>query len=129
MIGFITKGYGISVHQKDCPNVTQGMSNPDLRDRWVEAWWDEPAGGLPVKNVYEALLQVHIMDEVGALADIANALADMKVSILQINSQKANGGRAIVNMKIGCKNVEHYTSIVSRLRSLPSIIDVVRGFS
>ncbi|MBQ7317078.1 MAG: bifunctional (p)ppGpp synthetase/guanosine-3',5'-bis(diphosphate) 3'-pyrophosphohydrolase [Clostridia bacterium] len=129
VVGFITKGYGISIHQKDCPNVTQGQSNPDLKDRWVNAWWDEPEGITPVKSVYEALLQVHVLDEVGALADIANTLVEMKVSILQINSQKASGGRAIINMKIGCKNVEHYNSIVSRLRSLHNIIDVVRGFS
>ncbi|MBE6586566.1 MAG: bifunctional (p)ppGpp synthetase/guanosine-3',5'-bis(diphosphate) 3'-pyrophosphohydrolase, partial [Ruminococcaceae bacterium] len=129
VIGFITKGYGISIHQQDCPNVTQGQSNPDLSDRWVKAWWDEPEGSTPVKSVYEALLQVHVLDEVGALADIANTLVEMKVSILQINSQKASGGRAIINMKIGCKNVEHYNSIVSRLRSLSNIVDVVRGFS
>ena len=129
VVGFITKGYGISIHQKDCPNVTQGQNNPDLKDRWVKAWWDEPEGITPVKSVYEALLQVHVLDEVGALADIANTLVEMKVSILQINSQKASGGRAIINMKIGCKNVEHYNSIVSRLRSLQNIIDVVRGFS
>ena len=129
VVGFITKGYGISIHQKDCPNVTQGQNNPDLKDRWVQAWWDEPQESTPVKSVYEALLQVHVLDEVGALADIANTLVEMKVSILQINSQKANGGRAIINMKIGCKNVEHYNSIVSRLRSLQNIIDVVRGFS
>ena len=81
------------------------------------------------KSVYEALLQIHSVDAVGVLADIANALADMRVSILQINSQKASGGRAIVNLKISCKNVEHYNAIVSRLKSLNNIIDVVRGFS
>ncbi len=129
VVGFITKGYGISIHKQDCPNVTQGLTNPDLSDRWIKAWWENHEGDQPAKSVYEALLQVHIMDAVGALADIANTLADMKVSIMQINSQKANGGRAIVNLKIGCKNVEHYNSIVSRLRSLPHTVDVVRGFS
>ena len=129
VVGFITKGYGISIHKHDCPNVTQGRSNPDLSDRWVRAWWESDQGAQQERSVYEALLQVHTLDAVGVLADIANALAEMKVSILQINSQKANGGRAIVNMKISCKNVEHYNSIVSRLRSLNNIIDVARGFS
>jgi (p)ppGpp synthase/HD superfamily hydrolase len=66
---------------------------------------------------------------VGVLADITVALADMKVSILQINSQKAGADRVIINLKISCKNVEHYNSIVSRLRSLKNILDVIRGFA
>ena len=128
VIGFVTKGYGISIHKQDCPNVLQGRNNPDLADRWKDARWEgsvnESRG-----SVYEALLQVHTLDTVGVLADITVALADMKVSILHINSQKAGADRVIINLKISCKNVEHYYSIVSRLRSLKSILDVTRGFS
>ena len=51
------------------------------------------------------------------------------MSILQINSQKAGMDRVIINLKVGCKNVEHYNSIVSRLRGLRNILDVTRGFS
>ncbi len=128
IVGFVTRGYGISIHKLDCPNVRQGRANPDMCERWKEAHWEIPSEGTP-KSVYEALLQIHTMDEVGVLASITAALADMKVSILQINSQKAGGDRAIINLKISCKNVEHYNSIVSRLRSLESIVDVLRGFS
>ena len=128
VIGFITRGYGISIHKHDCPNVIQGRNNPETADRWLSAWWE--GGGENVnKGVYEALLQIHALDCVGVLAEVANALADMRVSILQINSQKASGGRAIINLKISCKNVEHYNSIVSRLKSLENIVDVARGFS
>ncbi len=128
VVGFVTKGYGISIHKADCPNVVQGRSNPDMLDRWKEAHWETPTGDAQ-KSVYEALLQIHTVDAVGVLADITVALADMKVSILQINSQKAGDDRAIINLKVSCKNVEHYNSIVSRLRSLSNILDVIRGFS
>ena len=128
VVGFVTKGYGISIHKQDCPNVLQGKDNPDLADRWKPAHW-EGAVSDSGKSVYEALLQVYALDTVGVLADIAAALADMKVSILQINSQKAGSDRVIINLKISCKNVDHYTSIVSRLRSLQNILDVTRGFS
>ena len=129
VVGFITKGYGISIPKQDGPHVAQGKENPDLLDRWVKAWWETAEETEHSRSVYEAHLQVHTIDAVGVLADIANVLADMRVSILQINSQKASGGRAIVNLKISCKNVEHYNSIVSRLRSLVNVVDVVRGFS
>ena len=128
VVGFVTKGYGISIHKHDCPNVLQGQNDPDLRDRWKTAHWEgsEADSG---KSVYEALLQIHALDAMGVLAAITVALADMKVSILHINSQKAGDDRAIINLKISCKNVEHYNSIVSRLRSLKNILDVTRGFS
>lgn len=129
VVGFVTKGYGISIHKKDCPNAVQGMSNPGMEDRWKKAHWEQDGDGESTKSVYEALLQVHTIDTVGVLADISGALADMKVSILSINSQKASGGRAIMNLKISCKNVDHYNSIVSRLRSLENVVDVVRGFT
>ena len=128
VIGFVTKGYGISIHKQDCPNVLQGRDNPDLADRWKPAHWEGSSMDTG-KSVYEALLQIHTLDTVGVLADITVALADMKVSILHINSQKAGVDRVIINLKISCKNVEHYNSIVSRLRSLKNILDVTRGFS
>ena len=56
-------------------------------------------------------------------------LADMKVSVLSINSQKKSEDRVIINLKISCKNVEHYKSIVSRLKDLRNVEDVTRGFS
>ena len=128
VIGFVTKGYGISIHKQDCPNVLQGRDKPDMADRWKPAHW-EGAVGESRGSVYEALLQIHALDTVGVLADISVALADMKVSILHINSQKAGVDRVIINLKISCKNVEHYNSIVSRLRGLKNILDVTRGFS
>ena len=129
VIGFVTKGYGISIHKKDCPNVIEGQKNQENRDRWKEAYWEEPENTGMARDVYEAHLQLFTEDRVGMLADIAVALADMKVAILQVNSQKRNGGRCIINLKISCKNIEHYNSIVSRLRSLDGIENVARGYS
>ncbi len=129
VIGFITKGYGISIHKKDCPNVTDGMKKSENADRWVEANWEEAEGRDASKNVYEALLQVYTEDRIGILADIAVALSDMKVSILQVNSQKCNSGEGIINLKVSCKNTEHYNSIVSRLKTLNGVNRVTRGFS
>ena len=128
VVGFVTKGYGISIHKKDCPNVIEGMKNEGNRDRWKPAYWEDSEQGR-AKNVYEALLQLFTEDRVGMLADVAVALADMKVAILQVNSQKRNNGRGIISLKISCKNIEHYNSIVARLRTLNGVESVGRGFS
>ncbi len=129
VIGFITKGYGISIHKKDCPNVIEGRKNEALLDRWVTAHWETADESASSKSVYEALLQLFTEDRVGMLADIAVALADMKVAILHVNSQKRANGRCIISLKVSCKNIEHYNSIVSRLRSLDGVESVARGFS
>ncbi len=129
VIGFITKGYGISIHKKDCPNAISGAANPESRDRWIEAHWETPEDTGVSKNVYEALLQVFTEDKIGMLANIAVALADMKVMILQVNSRKKANGDYIIDLKVSCKNIDHYYSIVSRLRTLDGVLDVVRGFS
>ena len=128
VVGFITKGYGISIHKKDCPNVIEGKKLEINKDRWKEAYW-ESDGQDQSRNVYEALLQLFTEDRVGMLADVAVALADMKVAILQVNSQKRTMGRCIISLKISCKNIDHYNSIVARLRGLNGVESVGRGFS
>ena len=128
VIGFITKGFGISIHKVDCPNVESGMKKPEDADRWVEAHW-ERGNAEQSNDVYEALVQVYAYSSLTILAEITMALADMKVLLLQINTQKKNDGRMVINLKISCKNVDHYHSIVSRLKGLKDVTDVGRGFS
>jgi len=79
--------------------------------------------------MYEALLQIHADNRIGMLADISTALADMRVSILQINVSYKSDGSSIINMMVGCRNIDHYNSIVSRLRVLNGVNNVLRGFS
>ena len=129
VIGFVTKGFGISIHKTDCPNVIQGKKNPENNDRWKEAFWEAPASGGEAHSIYEALLQIYSDDRIGMLADITAVLADMRVSILQVNVVRRNTDDTIVNLKVGCKNIDHYNSIVSRLRGLNGVNSIVRGFS
>ena len=73
-------------------------------------------------------MQIHAYNTITLIADITSALAEMKVSILQINSQKRSDDTMQIGVKVACKNIDHYNSIVSRLRSLADVIDVTRGF-
>ena len=125
VIGFITKGYGISIHKKDCPNVVSSMEKEEDRGRWVEAHWET---GAKPNDEYEALIQVCTYDRIGMFADISVALAEMKVFILNINTIKKNDEQAILNLKICCKNVEHFSSIVAKLSSIKDVISVKRGY-
>ncbi len=128
VIGFVTKGFGISIHKMDCPNVVQGRQNPENAERWKEAHWEGHVERGNSDSIYEALLQIYVDDRIGMLADITTALADMRVSILSINVSQ-RGEAYVVNLKVGCRNIDHYNSIVSRLRGLKGVSNILRGFS
>jgi len=129
VVGFITRGYGISIHKCDCPNVIAGKQNPENAARWVEAHWETEADTSSSQSMYEANLKIQVEDRLGIVADISVALSDMKVFLLQINTLKSGNERSMINIKISCKNVDHYHSIVSRLKTISGVVDVVRGFS
>ena len=129
IVGFITRGFGISVHKSDCPNVAASRKNEDNLSRWVSAEWETLGNSAHSNEIYEATLQVIVEDGIGVIASISMALADMKVSISQINTQTLKNGDVSITLVVGCKNTSHYDAIVSRLRSLKSIISVSRGFS
>ena len=127
VIGFITKGFGISIHKRECPNVVSSLARGDALDRWVEAHW-EGGNNDAGKDLYEALLSIRALDRIGALAEITTALADMKVSILNVVvKQNVGNGYSLIQLTIGGKNVSHVESIISRLRTLDSVESVYRG--
>ena len=78
--------------------------------------------------MYEAIVQLYVVDRLGLIAEVTSILADMKVPIISINSNSRPNSRAIITMKIVCKNIDHYNNIVDRIRGLNGIEDIVRGF-
>lgn len=126
IVGFITKGYGISVHKVDCPNIIADIEKK--KDRLVTVEWRRGEAESR-ESGYEALLQIFTEDRISMLADISSALADMRVSITQIYSQKKGDGTSIINISVACKNVSHLHSIVARLKSINGIYDIKRGYS
>ena len=127
IIGFITKGYGISVHKRDCPNVVNNMREEN-KDRFVRADWDTPAGGKHEESGYEALMSIRAVNSLSLLASITTALLDMHVTLSQISTQNQQNSRIIVNLTVVCKNLDHYYSIVSRIKSLKDVESVTRGY-
>ncbi|MDD6265410.1 MAG: TGS domain-containing protein, partial [Clostridia bacterium] len=128
LIGFITKGYGVSVHKKDCPNVCNNYGKPEYKDRFVSAKWENEELGKN-SSMFEALLVVYARNSFSLLASITAALAEMRVTLLQINTQKAPDDCIIINLTVSCKNLDHVNSIVSRLNSIENIESVKRGFA
>ena len=123
VIGFVTRGFGVSVHKRDCPNAVAGVADPEQADRWLGAHWEEKdAGG----TMYEASLTVLAEDKIGVLAEVSVALAEMKIPVLTINVAPPKDARAIIHLTVGCKDTEHYRAIVTRLSSIPTVLRVTR---
>ncbi len=129
VVGFVTRGLGTSIHKADCPNAERGRRNPEMQGRWVEASWEDEFVSHGSEDLFEAMLKIFTIDRIGILADISVALAEMRVTIMSVNTGANTGGKAIINLSIGCKNVSHFRSIISRLRKIDGILDVVRGVS
>jgi GTP pyrophosphokinase len=130
ILGFITKGFGISIHKQDCPNAAEIAAKEENRDRFVSAFWDDAVmqSKHGSENLYEAHLQIFAENDIMLLANITRALADMKVTLHQINTQNKDG-EMILNLTVGCKNTDHFTSIISRMRSIDKVTDVKRGYA
>ena len=128
IIGFITKGFGVSIHKYDCPNVINARRNVENDDRWVIAHWESSVSqSSSVEDMYEVLLQIHAEDRALLIADISTLLAEMKVPLLQINTMKRTAYTVVLNITVACKNIEHCHSIVARLKNINGIDDIYRG--
>ncbi len=126
LIGFITKGFGISVHKADCPNVIESMRHEENKDRFVSAYWDSEKIYDP-DNSFEAMIKIYAESSFSIIADITRTLADMHVPILQINSNKKSEDLIIIQLLVACKSIEHLNSILTRLNQIKNVEKVFRG--
>lgn len=127
LIAFVTKGFGISVHKADCINIAQKRAAGEDESRFKEAQWvDEYVNGQQ-NRTFEAVVHITAVNSYVLIAEITMALADMRVSILQMNSQNKNDNEVNITMTLGCKNLEHLYSIQARLRSIRDVLHVTRS--
>lgn len=126
IVGFITKGYGISVHKCDCANLINSTATD--KDRLVNVEWRKNSSEYKEAR-FEAVMQIIADDRISMLADISTALAEMKVSILQINTQKRSADQSAINLSVSCKNLGHFNSIVSKVKGIRGVNSVERMMS
>ncbi len=131
IIGFVTRGFGVSVHKYDCPNAKAGLLKQEEKDRWVNVRWSRVSleQGDNTSGAFEALLQVYAVNSFSVFADITAVFADMRIPVHAMNSKTTSNDGVIINLTITCRNISHVNSIISRLKKIKEVIDVTRGFS
>ncbi len=125
IIGYITRGYGVSIHKYDCPNAQAGLSRPADKDRWVVASWSEKLGKQSFGS-FSATLGIIAVYSPTIIADVTLALTDMKVAVVSMSTRE-NEGDIHINVGIKCSGVDHLKNILSGLKRIKNIRDVSRG--
>ena len=121
IVGFITRGFGVSIHKANCANAVSSMKDPSNAPRWVKAYWADS-----VKESYKAGVEILALDRNDLLKDVLNALSDMRVPIYNMNARQVDN-YGIVNLTIGINNTEHVDRVVARLGKIRDVLKVTRS--
>ncbi len=121
IIGFITRGHGVSVHKRDCNNVPKDISTCAEPDRWIQAHWS-----VAKNNCFTSTLQIASLDREGLIVDIINTISNMRVAMHSINARQQKDGNFVAVITIAAESVEHLKSIKARLQKLSGVYSVER---
>ncbi len=122
IIGFITRGHGVSIHKRDCNNVPLDISTATEPGRWVTAHWG--------KNIqttsFVSTLRIIGVDRDGFLADITTMLYNMHVSLHAVNARPTKDGNSVIIVTLSAENVEHLKSIITHMEKIHGVFSVDR---
>lgn len=121
IIGFITRGHGVSVHKRDCCNVPRDLQKCEEPERWVAARWNVTSS-----ESFVATLQITAVNRDGILMDVTAALYNMKVTVHAVNARGTKSGNCVLSVTIKTASVEHLSNIKAQLGKLQGIFSVER---
>ncbi len=123
IVGFITRGKGVTIHRTDCNNV---VVLPDIeRERLIEAEWETDA--MAEGGKYTVEINIYANNRSGLLADISRTMTEKNIDILSVNVKVNKQGEAILSMSFETAGREEFDRIVDKIRQIPSVIDVDRN--
>ena len=123
IIGFITRGYGVSIHKRTCTNVPKDISQADEPDRWVKAEWADHIAN----ETFQSTLQIMAADRTGLLADITNQLSAMHIFIHALTSREFKNDMAHIEVSITVNGINHLKMVISRLSGIHGIVSIERN--
>ena len=121
IIGFITKGYGVSVHRRDCPNAKAAL-DPAQKGRWVKVTWAEAPDAM-----FSTSLEIEADDRDGLMLDVATILTSLRLRTSEMSARSVGGGTAIVCLRFGVHNLTELENVRTRLRGISGVHNVERG--
>ncbi len=122
IIGFITRGFGVSIHKRDCINVPADIQDAAEPGRWVRVSWETDA-----QQVFKANIIVEAHDRMALLADLTSQLASMRVMIYAVNVREPKDGNTAIHLTLGVSGLDHLQSVIERLSKIDGIYTISRG--
>ena len=122
IIGFITRGHGVSIHKRDCNNVPKSIPLASEPERWISVKWDSY-----VKEDFKSTLLIDCIDRIGLIADLSSQLAAMHVMIHSLNTRLGKSGKCIITMTITVNGVEHLSNVIRKLEKTNGILNIERS--
>jgi guanosine-3',5'-bis(diphosphate) 3'-pyrophosphohydrolase len=120
IVGYITRGKGVSVHSSSCPNVTNLLYDPERR---IEVEWDQEADA----SRYIVRLTMQVEDRKGILADVSSKIADINTNITNVEATSDDGHGGRINMAVEIRDVKHLEKVIRLLRGVEGVLDVERA--
>ena len=121
IIGFITRGHGVSIHTRICTNVPADISKSAEPERWINAYWDGN-----VKEDFKCTLHITCLKRMGMLADLSGQLASMHIMINDINTRNYSDGRCSFFVTVSVNGVEHLENVIEKLSRIDDVLAVER---
>lgn len=122
IVGFITRGFGVSIHKRDCNNVPHDLENCPEPERWVNAHWEGD-----VKDDFKSTLHIVAIDRGGLLADVTQQLSNMRIFIHALNCrQERNSDNAFISATVSINGIPQLQSVIERLSKVPGVISIDR---
>lgn len=122
IIGFITRGHGLTVHRRDCKNVPVDIENSPEPERWVNAHWDSK-----IKVEARSSLNVYAIDRDGVVLDITTTIVNAHVKMHTLNARPINDGNCLTSMTITVNNKEHLDAIIKLLTKIDGVYLIERS--
>jgi GTP pyrophosphokinase len=123
IVGFVTRGRGVSIHRRDCVNVAE-MTMED-KSRLIEARWE--SDGIIGSEKYTADIKIFANDRRGLLADVSRILTENNISILSLNTRTSKQGLATMDVSFQVSSREELVTVTDKLRQIDSVIDIERS--
>lgn len=122
IVGFITRGFGVSIHKRDCPNVLSAMQDPAQRDRWVRTHWSDS-----VKETFKSTIEIYAEDKQGLIAEVSIALANMHVQMHSLNAREAKDKHVVIQITLSISSLDQLTNIINIFTKISGVISVERA--
>ncbi len=123
IIGFITRGHGVSVHKRDCINYLSQKDDEEAAARWINVKWKNTADS----GYFRTTLDIIAVDRIGLLADVSSALAMINIYIHESSSRELKNGNAILTVTLSVAGMEQLNTVISRIQKIKNVISVERS--